>query len=201
MRKYALTLLLCFGLFGAQDANAEAKIGEAAPAFEATDTHGMQVKLSELAGKIVVLEWTNHGCPFVVKHYESGNMQKVQKNLAGDDLVWISVVSSAEGKQGYVSAEEANKITAESNAAPTHKILDPSGEIGHAYGAMTTPHMYIIDKKGTLAYKGAIDDHDTWRAKGLDEATNYVVQAVEELRAEKTVSMSETKPYGCGVKY
>lgn len=201
MRKYALTLLLCFGLFGAQDANADAKIGEAAPSFKTTDTNAAPVDLSNFAGKIVVLEWTNHGCPFVAKQYESGNMQKVQKTVAGDDLVWISVISSAEGKQGAVSASEANKITQDNNASPTHKILDPSGAIGHAYGAMTTPHMFIIDKSGTLVYKGAIDDHATWREAGLDEATNYVVQAAEELRAKKPVTISETKPYGCSVKY
>jgi peroxiredoxin len=201
MKKYVLTLLLCFGLFGAQDANADAKIGAVAPAFETKDTHENPVRLSDFIGKIVVLEWTNHGCPFVVKHYESGNMQKVQKAVAGDDVVWISIVSSAEGKQGAVSATEANKITQDHNAIPTHKILDPSGEIGHAYGAMTTPHMFIIDKNGKLAYKGAIDDHATWREAGLDEATNYVVQAVSELRAKKPLTMSETKPYGCSVKY
>jgi peroxiredoxin len=201
MIKYALTALLCLGLFSPQSAHANAEIGTAAPAFTATDTNAKPIALSDFAGKIIVLEWTNQGCPFVAKQYDSGNMQKVQKTLAGDDLIWISVISSAEGKQGYFSAEEANKIIQDNNASPTHQILDPSGEIGHAYGAMTTPHMFIIDKSGTLVYKGAIDDHATWREAGLADATNYVVQAVSELRAEKPVSTSETKPYGCSVKY
>jgi peroxiredoxin len=204
MIKKLLTLALCLTALGAvnsTNANATATIGKAAPNFETVDTHGAAISLDQLKGKTVVLEWTNHNCPFVVKQYESGNMQKVQAAVAGEDVVWLSIISSAPNKQGAVNADEANAITKAANATPSHKILDPSGEIGRLYGAQTTPHMYVINAEGVLAYAGAIDDHTTWRQKGLDEAKNFVVAAISDLRAGKAVEVNQTKPYGCGIKY
>lgn len=202
MKSLALSLIavLSLSLYGASDASA-AKIGEPAPNFKTLDTYSKPISLDKFKGQIVVLEWTNHDCPFVVKHYESGNMQKTQKSVSGDDVIWLSIVSSAPNKQGYVNAQEANAITIDSKAKPTHKILDPTGEIGRLYGAKTTPHMFVIDKEGDLAYAGAIDDHSTWRQRGLDDAKNYVLAAVSELRDGQSVSTPQTSPYGCSVKY
>lgn len=204
MIKKLFTLALCLTALGSMSstsANATATIGEAAPNFETVDTYGAALSLDQLKGKIVVLEWTNHGCPFVAKQYDSGNMQKTQASVAGDDVVWLSIVSSAPNKQGAVDADEANAITKAANATPSHKILDPSGEIGRLYGAQTTPHMFIINAEGILVYAGAIDDHETWRQDGIDDAKNFVVAAITDLRAGKTVETSQTKPYGCAIKY
>jgi peroxiredoxin len=204
MIKKILTLALCLTALGSANstsANAALKIGEAAPNFETADTYGTAISLDKLKGKTVVLEWTNHDCPFVVKQYESGNMQKTQAAVAGEDVVWLSIVSSAPEKQGAVNADQANAITKAANATPSHKILDPSGEIGHLYGAQTTPHMFVINAEGVLAYAGAIDDHTTWRQDGLDDAKNFVVAAISDLRAGNTVEVNQTKPYGCGIKY
>jgi peroxiredoxin len=179
-----------------------AKVGTVAPDFTAVDTHGKTIKLSDLKGKPVVLEWTNHECPFVVKHYKSGNMQALQKETTADNAVtWISVVSSAKGKQGNVSVEDANKIISDQNAMPTHKILDESGEIGKLYDAKTTPHMFVIDKDGVLAYAGAIDDKSGFDPEEVKDAKNYVRAALANLKDGKPVEVSSTKPYGCGVKY
>ncbi|MGE4313429.1 MAG: redoxin family protein [Pseudobdellovibrionaceae bacterium] len=178
------------------------KIGAAAPEFSGVDIlSGHDVDLAGLKGKIVVLEWSNHQCPFVRKHYDSQNMQKLQKELAGDDLAWITIVSSAEGKEGFVNAEEGKKIVEDEGAAPTYKLLDPTGEIGHKYGASATPHMFVIDKDGNLAYQGAIDDNPSPRESAVEGAHNYVRAAVEALRDGKAVETNTTQPYGCGVKY
>jgi peroxiredoxin len=182
-------------------AMAAPEIGQPAPAFTATDTNGKTVSLSDFKGKTVVLEWTNHECPFVVKHYKSGNMQALQAEAAKDDVVWISVVSSAKDKEGNVTAEEANKIIADQKAVPAHKILDETGTIGKLYDAKTTPHMFVIDKNGVLAYAGAIDDKSGFDPEEVKTAKNYVRAALADLKAEKPVEVSSTKPYGCGVKY
>lgn len=182
-------------------AMAAPQIGAPAPDFTATDTKGNAVTLSDLKGKNVILEWTNHDCPFVIKHYDSGNMQKAQKAVADEDTVWISIVSSAPGKQGHVSAEKANMIVTAAGATPTHKILDPSGEIGKAYDAKTTPHMFVIGKDGNMAYMGAIDSNSSPRQSAIEGATNYITTAMANIGMGKAPDPAQTQPYGCSVKY
>ncbi len=177
------------------------KVGQPAPAFTAKDLHGKERSLSEFKGKYVVLEWHNQSCPFVKKHYESGNMQKLQKDLTGKGVVWLSVISSAPGAQGYVTPEQEQKYLAETKAAPTDVLLDPEGTVGHAYGAKTTPHMFVIDDKGTLVYAGAIDDNPSSDPDDAATAKNFVRAAYDEAAAGKPVSTASTAPYGCGVKY
>lgn len=176
-------------------------VGKAAPDFDAIDTMGKPVKLSALKGKTVVLEWTNPGCPFVVKHYQPGHMQHLQAEAKTKDVVWISINSSAEGKEGNVNAETANRMMTESKAVPAHYVLDASGEIGKLYDAKTTPHMFVIDKQGLVAYMGAIDDRPTTDSADIAGARNYVMEAIDALHGGKKVGMANTKPYGCGVKY
>lgn len=177
------------------------EVGKPAPLFDTKDTNGVDVKLADLKGKIVVLEWTNNECPYVKKQYDSGNMQAVQKKATDDGVVWISVVSSAEGKEGYVTPEQANTITKERGAVPTYKILDPSGTIGHMYDAKTTPHMFVVDKDGVLAYAGAIDSDPSFKPESVKTAKNYVLAAIDDLKAGRAVETPSTNPYGCGVKY
>lgn len=186
---------------GATPASAAPTIGQPAPAFTATDTNGQPRGLGEFTGRVVVLEWTNHECPFVQRHYRSGNMQSLQKDAAADNAVWLTIISSAPGQQGHVSAAEANALTRERNAAPTAVLLDPSGAIGRAYGAVTTPHMFVIDREGTLVYMGAIDDQPSNFSADPARATNYVRQALAEVAAGKPVATASTRPYGCSVKY
>lgn len=175
--------------------------GDDAPVFSATGVDGETVDLAALKGKTVVLEWTNHECPYVVKHYETGNMQKVQESATSDDdTVWVTVVSSAPGKQGHVDAETAKKLTMDRGAAPSHVVLDETGEIGQAYGALTTPHMFVIDTQGKLAYMGAIDDQPTARGD-TSGANNYVLAALDSIRNGEAPNPPMTKPYGCSVKY
>lgn len=177
------------------------KVNAPAPDFTATDSNGKAQKLADQKGKIVVLEWTNNGCPFVGKHYGSGNMQSLQKKYTGQGVVWFTVVSSAPNTQGYVTAEQANRDTQQRNAAPTAVLLDPTGQLGHLYGAQATPHMYVIDAKGQLAYMGAIDDIPSASASDIAKAKNYVAAAIDEIKAGKAVSVPATKAYGCSVKY
>lgn len=180
---------------------AAVEIGHAAPEIEATDINGDAFKLSDHRGKIVVLEWTNKGCPFVHKHYDSGNMQKLQKEALGEGVEWVSIISSAEGKQGYVTPEEAKAWLAEQHSEPTTQILDPSGTIGNAYGAKTTPHMFVIDAEGKIAYMGAIDSDSSPRPESIEGATNYVTAAIDALKAGAQPEITSTAPYGCSVKY
>lgn len=186
---------------GAAPVQAAPKIGEPAPAFTATDSNGKTHNLSDFKGKIVVLEWTNAECPYVVKHYDSKNMQGLQEKYTGQDVVWLTVNSSAEGKQGHVTAEAANALIAEQGAKQTAFILDADGTIGKAYDAKTTPHMFVIDKEGVLVYAGAIDDNDSAKAEDAATAKNYVAAALDALLAGKPVETAQTKPYGCSVKY
>lgn len=176
-------------------------VGKPAPDFTGVDSNGQSHRLSDFKGKTVVLEWTNHDCPFVVKHYSTGNMQALQREATADGIVWLSVISSAPGKQGHVSPEQANELTASREAAPTAVILDSSGDIGRSYGAKTTPHMYVIDASGTLVYMGGIDDRPSSRKSDIEGANNYVRTALNELAAGKPVSDASTRPYGCSVKY
>jgi alkyl hydroperoxide reductase subunit AhpC len=178
-----------------------ARVGERAPDFTATDSNGKVHKLSEYAGKFVVLEWHNRGCPYTAKHYNSSNMQRLQHEWTARGVIWLTVISSAAGKQGYVTAADENAFLKEANAAPTAVLLDPTGAIGHLYDAKTTPHMFIIDPQGTLIYNGAIDDKASTDAADIAGSKNYVSLALGEALAGKPVSISSTRPYGCSVKY
>jgi peroxiredoxin len=177
------------------------KAGDAAPDFTGTDSHGQTHKLSDYRGKFVVLEWHNNGCPFTQKHYESGNMQRLQKEWTGKGVVWFTMISSAPGAQGYVTADEENAYMAKMHAVPTAAILDPKGNIGHAYEAKTTPHIFVINPQGQLIYNGAIDDKATPDQSDINGAKNYVSEALQEAMAGKPVAVASTRPYGCSVKY
>jgi len=178
-----------------------ARVGEKAPDFTATDSNGVRHALSQYAGKYVVLEWHNNGCPYVRKQYNSGNMQKLQKEWTARGVIWLTVISSAPGMQGYVTADEENAYLKQFNAAPTAALLDPTGKLGHLYDAKTSPQMFIIDPSGTLIYDGAIDDRPTPDPASVAGATNYVSQALTEAMAGRPVSVGTTRPYGCSVKY
>ncbi len=180
---------------------AEPKVGAPAPAFTAVDSNGKSVNLGDFKGKTVVLEWTNDGCPYVRKHYGSGNMQALQKKWTDEGIVWLSVISSPPGDQGFADAARANSLTTDRKAAPTAVLLYPKQQIAKSYGALVTPHMYIITPDGTLAYAGAIDDKPTARTGDLKGATNYVDNALSELKSGKPVSTTNTRAYGCVVKY
>jgi peroxiredoxin len=176
-------------------------IGKPAPDFSGTDTAGRSIRLSELKGKTVVLEWTNHDCPYVVKHYSSQNMQKLQKDARELGIVWLSVISSAPGEQGHVSPAEADKLTKDRGAAPSAVLLDPAGKIGRAYAARTTPHMFVIDKDGLLQYMGGIDDKASSSTSDVAGAKSYVRLALASVQKGEKVKDAVTRPYGCSVKY
>jgi peroxiredoxin len=178
-----------------------AKVGETAPAFNTAATNGRSVSLADQRGKIVILEWTNHDCPYVRKHYDSGNMQTLQKEITAQGVVWLTLISSSPGTQGYVSPKEADELTASRKANPTAVLLDPTGAVGKAYGATNTPHMYIVDKAGLLVYAGAIDDRPTTRRADVQGAHNYVRAALEDMAAGRAVQTPVTRAYGCTVKY
>jgi len=180
---------------------AEPDVAATVPNFRAFDMTGKVVDLSQYRGKTVVLEWNNPGCPFVKKHYGSGNMQKTQAAATGQGVVWLTINSGAPGQQGHMTGPEAQKFVAGVGAKPTAYLLDPKGLVGKGYGAKTTPHMYIIDGKGRLVYKGGIDDKPTADTADIAGARNHVLAALGELRAGKPVSVPETRPYGCSVKY
>jgi peroxiredoxin len=186
---------------GMQFASAEAPIGAAAPAFTLTESNGRNLSLADFRGKTVVLEWTSHECPYVGKHYRGNNMQTLQKKWTGQGVVWLSVISSAPGQPGHVSPQQANKLTVDREAAPTAVLFDPSGKVGRAYGARTTPHMYVINSEGALVYKGGIDDQPTARLQDLKSARNFVDQALSEISQGKPVSVTTSRPYGCSIKY
>jgi len=178
-----------------------AEIGKAAPDFMLLDTYGNTHSLKEYKGKHVVLEWINHDCPFVRKHYNSGNMQSLQKFTAENDIVWLSIGSSAPGEQGNFEPGVWNQLTEEKGAMPTAILLDSEGVVGKVYGAQTTPHMYIVNPAGALIYAGAIDSIPSVDIDDISEAQNYVKAALRESLAGKEVSVSSTKAYGCSVKY
>jgi len=196
----AIALHVVFAPSLAQSAP-QARIGEPVPAFTLADSNGKAVSLADFKGKTVVLEWTNHNCPYVRKHYGANNMQMLQKKWTAQGVVWLTLISSAPGTEGYVTGEEANKLTAQRAAAPSHVLLDPKGDVGRAYGAQTTPHMYVIKGNGTLAYMGGIDDRPTTRVEDLETAKNFVDAALTELAEGKPVSRTTARPYGCSVKY
>ena len=192
---------LALSLLGLPGAAWAAKVGEAAPAFTGVDSNGKAVSLAQFKGKFVVLEWHNHGCPYVKKHYGSGNLPKLQKEWTGKGVVWLAVVSSAPGKEGHVDGAGANANMKQAGAAPTATVLDAKGEIGRLYGAKTTPHMFIVSPQGTLIYNGAIDDKPSTDAGDIATSKNYVSQALTEALSGKPVSVASTAPYGCSVKY
>lgn len=180
---------------------AAAKVGAPAPAFTAPATTGNPVSLGDYRGKIVVLEWTNHHCPYVRKHYETGNMQALQKEATEQGAIWLTLISSAPGEQGHVSAAQANELTTSRKAAPTAVLIDAKGTVGKAYGATNTPHMYVIDKNGVLVYAGAIDDRPTSRRSDVQGAQNYVREALQAVASGHPVKTATTRAYGCTVKY
>jgi peroxiredoxin len=182
-------------------AAAQAVVGQPAPAFTLTDSNGKPHSLDEFKGKVVVLEWWNHACPFVGKHYGSGNMQRLQKEWTSKGVAWITVSSSAAGKQGYVDGAQANAIMKEKAGAPTAVLLDHDGKVGRAYGAKTTPHMFVVDGKGTLVYAGGIDDKPSTDQSDVATAKNLVSMALAEVTAGKPVTTATSQPYGCSVKY
>lgn len=185
----------------ADGADRKAWPGASAPAFTAKDIARQTVSLADYRGKTVILEWTNNGCPFVGKHYESGNMQALQRRFTGAGDIWLTIASSAPGEEGYVSPDEARADVARWKAAPSDYLLDPDGVVGHLYDARATPHMVVIDPTGVLVYMGAIDDKPSVDPADVRTAKNYVVAALEELAAGKPVTMSATRAYGCSVKY
>ena len=176
-------------------------IGQAAPEFKAVDTYGKTHSLSQYRGKWVVLEWLNHGCPYVRKHYGGNAMQALQKKYAAKGVIWLSIVSSAPGKQGHYSNDKANELTKEKGAAPHAVLVDESGAVGGLYRASTTPHMFVINPQGTVVYMGGIDDKPTSRAKDLEGARPHVDIALQEGMAGKPISVPTSQPYGCNVKY
>ena len=186
---------------GAGPATAAAVVGQPAPPFTLTDSHGKTRSLAEFQGKLVVLEWWNFECPFVGKHYGSGNMQKLQKEWTGKGVVWLTVSSSAPGKQGYVDGAKADALMKEKGGASTAVLLDHDGKVGRAYGAKTTPHLFVIDARGRLAYAGGIDDRPSTDQADIAPAKNYVEAALSELVAGRPVTIATSQPYGCGVKY
>jgi peroxiredoxin len=179
----------------------QAAVGKPAPAFTLKDVKGKEHSLADHKGKVVVLEWFNHGCPFVVKHYGSGNMQRLQRTYTARGLVWYSICSSSQGKQGHDSPEGHARTAAEKGTASSAILLDEPGDVGRLYGAKTTPHMYVIDAEGTLRYMGAIDSIASARAADIEKAENYVVSALEALLKGEAPKTTQTKPYGCSVKY
>ncbi len=180
---------------------ASVELAKPAPAFSAAGADGKPVKLAAYKGKTVVLEWTNHDCPYVKKHYDSGNIPKLQAEAAGKGVVWLQVVSSAPGKQGHIDGATAQALNGKRGARPAGTVLDADGKVGKLYGALTTPHIFIIDPEGQLVYKGGIDSIDSADQADLPKAENYVTSALTALASGKAIQKASTKPYGCGIKY
>ena len=199
MTKYLLLPVLAIGW--TLPASAAVEPGEVAPEFTLTDSKGTSHKLSDFRGKLVVLEWLNHECPFVKKHYSGGDMQKLQQEYTAKGVVWLSIISSAPGKQGHRTGPQAEADTKDKGAAPTAVLLDPAGEVGKKYEAKTTPEMFVIDKEGKVIYAGAIDSIKSTNSADIAKAENHVRQALEAALAGKPVPTPKTTPYGCSVKY
>jgi len=195
--------LFCLLSFYFEYSLAAVQVNQTAPNFILTDSWGKEINLSSFKDRVVILEWTNHECPFVKKHYSTRNMQGTQEVANEERVVWFSIVSSAPGTQGHVSGKEANVLTVKRGASPSNVLLDPEGDVGRMYGAKTTPHMYIIDQTGILKYQGAIDDAGGrgFASKDLAKATNFIKKALEEMKTDVPISSNTTKPYGCSIKY
>ena len=199
MRPFVVALIAAAAAIG--PAAAQQATGAAAGNFRLTAANGKPVTLSDFRGRTVVLEWNNPGCPYVQKHYDSGNMQRTQAAARRDGAVWLTVNSGAPGKQGYMTGAEARAFVEKAKAQPTAYLLDPEGKVGRGYAAKTTPHLYVIDGRGVLRYQGGIDDKPTADKADIAGARNHVLAALGELKAGKPVSVAETRPYGCSVKY
>lgn len=198
---FAAAFAAFVGLASSTSAAERPEVGQPAPDFTLTDTHGVVQSLSAFKGKVVVLEWINHGCPFVIKHYDSGNMQKTQKAAAADGAVWLSICSSARGKQGHMTPAEWNTASAAKSAVPLAVLLDEAGEVGKRYHATNTPQLFVINAAGLIVYSGAIDSIASAKADDVTKAQNYVLAALGDLKAGRPVATPVTKPYGCSVKY
>lgn len=198
MKQLFAISILTFAALGAQ---ASAVVGQPAPNFTATDTSGKTVSLADFKGRHVVLEWVNPGCPYVVKHYGSQNMQGTQKEATAKGVVWLAVNSTAPDHYDYRAPAAMGQWMAGQKAAASATLMDPDGKVGRAYGARTTPHMYIVDPQGKLVYAGAIDNKPTANPADVATATNHVKVALNEALAGKPVSQATTRPYGCSVKY
>ena len=203
MRKLIYSILLGLVIIFSNQSKvlAEVTVGAAAPDFSLTDTSGKSQTLSEYKGKFVVLEWFNFDCPFVRKHYDSGNMQGLQKTYTAKDVIWLSINSSAPGKEGNYSAEETGKLMAEKRGASTAVLIDGDGTLGKLYGAKTTPHMFIINPEGVLIYQGAIDDKPSADPADIPSSRNYVSSTLDAAMSGKPVEVPASKSYGCSVKY
>jgi glutathione peroxidase-family protein len=199
----SLLSLLALAFLACHDAPAgdAASVGEAAPAFTIKDASGQTRSLSDYQGKYVILEWVNFGCPFVRKHYDSGHMQTLQREVTAKGVIWLSICSSAPGKQGYFEGEDLTQRLKKEKAVPTAYLVDDEGRVGRAYGAKTTPHMFLISPKGTLLYAGGIDDKPTTDQDDIPSATNYVAQALQSAMSGKEIAVKTSRPYGCSVKY
>jgi peroxiredoxin len=193
--------LILVGAFAVGFRSAGVEPGEPAPAFTLPDSHGKSHNLSDYKGKYVVLEWLNYGCPYVQTHYQSGNMPGLQKEWTKKGVVWLSVVSSAPGKQGHYEPQAMNDQTKKNGGSGTAVLLDPSGQVGKSYGARTTPHMFVINPDGKVIYAGGIDSKPSSKPQEDSTVTNYVSQALTEALAGKDVSVKKARSYGCGVKY
>jgi peroxiredoxin len=196
----ALAVIATFAL-APSHASAAATVGQPAPAFTATDTSGKTVSLADFKGRHVVLEWTNPGCPFVVKHYQSANMQATQKEAVTKGVVWLTINSTSEDASDYKKPADMAAWMQQQKAAASATLIDASGKVGRAYGARTTPHMYVIDPVGTVVYAGAIDSKASSNPADVAGATNHVKAALAESLAGKPVSVASTRPYGCSIKY
>ncbi len=200
MLSFASTASLKQNAVAAEASATAASIGKPAPPFSLTDSNGKKYSLADAAGKTVVLEWINFDCPFVKRQYTTGQMQKLQKTYTGKGIVWYSICSSADGRQGSYPPAKINELIKSNNASPTAYLFDPDGSVGHSYGATATPHMFIISNKGILVYAGAVDDNQTADISEKVD-TNYVQKALDELLANKPVSAASTRAIGCSVKY
>lgn len=200
LRIFILNLILTVLIPGVM-AYAEVVVNSPAPDFALTDSQGVEHKLTDYKGSYVVLEWVNYDCPFVIKHYGSGNMQSLQKKMKEEGVVWLSINSSAEGKQGCFPPDQINSLMVERSATPTAYLIDKDGMVGKTYEAKTTPHMYIVNPEGTLIYQGAIDSIPSFDVEDIAKAENYVLLAVSEAKAGKALTHPSTTSYGCSVKY
>jgi peroxiredoxin len=201
MKTKLITILFTIAASTALFAAESPGVGTNAPDFSVTDSKGKTQSVSQYKGKYVVLEWFNPECPFVKKHYGSGNMQKLQEEFTGKGVVWLSIDSSAPGKEGHLTAEQANQKMTEWKTKQTALLLDPDGKAGQTYGAKNTPHMFIINPEGKVIYEGAIDSKASANPADIANASNYVKAALEESLGGKPVTTANTKPYGCSVKY
>ena len=204
MLNFLTFLILSSNVMAAEIVLQNPKVNKQAPAFSGIDSYGNTINLSDFIGQPVILEWTNHECPYVAKHYDENNMQAVQELAKKEGFIWLSIIASTPGYQGYVKPNKANELTESRSAYPSHVLLDESGDIGMKYGAKTTPHMYMIDSEGILRYKGAIDDVGKgmqFFSASLKDAINYVAIQLNDVKDNRQLEISSTVAYGCSVKY